>query len=361
MDLRQLGHFVAIVDEGSISGAARRLHMSQPPLSAVVAALEKEVGAPLLERHPRGVVATTPGRELALRARRLVADMATTTTAVRALATGAAGVLSVASVPSASWQITPLLLRRYLGRWPGIHVDVHEAAGPLAALRAVRERTVDAAVIYTSDPRALADQHAPDLRVTLVRRERLVLLAPADATIGHPVRVRELAHHTWVTTGTHASYPGINQVLQNLWRTAGVTPTLRIVPTLGVARIFVQAGAGISLMNESATEGSPGNVAVVNLEDALPDLHCVVVAFPDGSPTLGHLTTMLTEDRGGSGELDSDGCSAAGPLNRAREHPASRTRPVGDPYLTRGDLEVRFWDDRLTGIHGLADTLGKCE
>jgi len=31
------------------------------------------------------------------------------------------------------------------------------------------------------------------------------------------------------------------------------------------------------------------------------------------------------------------------------------------PYLTRGDLEVRFWDDRLTGIHGLADTLGKCE
>ncbi|WP_148466655.1 LysR family transcriptional regulator, partial [Paenibacillus sp. GM2] len=50
MDIRQLRYFIAIVEEGKISAAANRLHMSQPPLSQQLRAMEEELGSRLVER-----------------------------------------------------------------------------------------------------------------------------------------------------------------------------------------------------------------------------------------------------------------------------------------------------------------------
>ena len=55
MNLKQLEYFVAIAEEGQITAAARRLHISQPPLSYELAQLERELGAQLVRRGPRGV------------------------------------------------------------------------------------------------------------------------------------------------------------------------------------------------------------------------------------------------------------------------------------------------------------------
>jgi DNA-binding transcriptional LysR family regulator len=60
--LRQLEYFIAVVDEGSFTGAAARLHVSQPGLSHQILALERAFGGPLLERLNRGVRLTPAGR-----------------------------------------------------------------------------------------------------------------------------------------------------------------------------------------------------------------------------------------------------------------------------------------------------------
>ena len=78
MNLKQLEYFVAIAEEGQITAAARRLHISQPPLSYELAQLERELGTQLVRRGPRGVTLTEAGRLLYDRARRILA-MATAT------------------------------------------------------------------------------------------------------------------------------------------------------------------------------------------------------------------------------------------------------------------------------------------
>ena len=64
MNLEQLRSFVEVVRHGQIFRAAEELHISQPALSRQMAALEAEVGAPLLERHSRGVRMTKAGEAL---------------------------------------------------------------------------------------------------------------------------------------------------------------------------------------------------------------------------------------------------------------------------------------------------------
>ena len=64
MDIRQLNYFMAIVEEGNISAAAKRLHISQPPLSMQLKLLEQELGTVLLERGSRRVTLTDSGRLL---------------------------------------------------------------------------------------------------------------------------------------------------------------------------------------------------------------------------------------------------------------------------------------------------------
>ena len=72
MELKQLEYFRAIVDAGTISGAARDLHMTQPPLSYQIHQLEEELGVQLFERTSKGVILTNAGEVLYERAGNLL-------------------------------------------------------------------------------------------------------------------------------------------------------------------------------------------------------------------------------------------------------------------------------------------------
>lgn len=75
MSLTQLRYFVAVAEEGHFGRAARRLFVSQPPLSRQIRSLEDEVGARLLDRTPRGAELTPSGRVLYDRARDILASV----------------------------------------------------------------------------------------------------------------------------------------------------------------------------------------------------------------------------------------------------------------------------------------------
>lgn len=74
-DIRLLRSFLAVARESSISGAARRLFVSQQTLSEQIRQLEKSVGVPLLVRGPRGVTMTAAGERLAIGAASVAAEL----------------------------------------------------------------------------------------------------------------------------------------------------------------------------------------------------------------------------------------------------------------------------------------------
>src|ERR671936_1449943 len=126
MDLRQLRYFVVVAEERSVTRAAARLHLTQPPLSAQLARLEHELGTPLLVRHRRGVDLTEAGRHLLDHARRLLAGVDAAADSVRRLGEGRAGRLSVAFVPAAAPTVLAPLLRRYHRDRPDVALELHE-------------------------------------------------------------------------------------------------------------------------------------------------------------------------------------------------------------------------------------------
>ncbi|TQV70752.1 LysR family transcriptional regulator [Exilibacterium tricleocarpae] len=153
IDLRQLRHFIAVAEELHFHRAAKRLNMSQPPLTATVRRLEDEIGAELLERGNRIIRLTPAGKALLVHARLTVEQADLAVAAARDAAAGRVGTLRVSYVGSAMYGRLATTVRAFRRSFPNVRLELKEAT-TAAQVMALREGTSDVAVLVPPLPDA---------------------------------------------------------------------------------------------------------------------------------------------------------------------------------------------------------------
>ncbi|WP_396328974.1 LysR family transcriptional regulator [Burkholderia anthina] len=125
-DLRQLRAFTTIVACGSLGRAADALHVTQPALSRILKRLEEQVGAPLFERHSKGVQLTAFGDALLPHATLLQHEAEHAREELDAMRGFAKGTIKVGAVGSIASLVLPVAVGRVLDRWPNLRVEILE-------------------------------------------------------------------------------------------------------------------------------------------------------------------------------------------------------------------------------------------
>jgi len=120
MDFRQLRYFLAVAEEGQITKAAKRLHITQPPLSQQIQLLEKELGVRLLERSNRTIRLTEAGRTLRNRAEQMVELMNKTIVEIQEINEGLRGILTIGTITSGG-TILPQHIQAFNQKYPQIN------------------------------------------------------------------------------------------------------------------------------------------------------------------------------------------------------------------------------------------------
>ena len=138
MELRHLRYFVAVAHEGHITRAAERLHIAQPPLSQQIKGLEREIGAALFVRHPRGVTLTDAGRAFLVDAEAVLASVARAADHARRTARGESGRIAVGFTTSAPFHpLVARAIREFRTSRPNVSFVLEESSsGDLVATRA---------------------------------------------------------------------------------------------------------------------------------------------------------------------------------------------------------------------------------
>lgn len=243
MDIRQLKYFVTIINEGSISAAAKALHMSQPPLSMQIQQLEDELGCKLLERNTRHIYPTEAGQLLYKRANAILDLCASTRTELLDITEGISGNLCIGAISSVCSTTLVQWINHFHQKYEHITFDIKEA-NTYELIDMVRSGSIDLALVRTPF-------NAPDLKCISLHQEALCAIGTntylgkySDANV--PLTLNDLANLPLII------YRRWESILRNAFAKASLQP--KIICINDDARTtadFAAAGLGVGIVPTS--------------------------------------------------------------------------------------------------------------
>lgn len=190
MDIRDMKNFYAIVEEGNISNAAKRLNIAQPPLSKQMKQLEDDLGVQLFERGSRRIRLTEAGQLLRERVEQILGLVDGTIKEITELNSGLVGTLSIGTVTTSGATMLPGLLHKFHNLYPNVTFQLWEGDGN-RILELLNSRVIEVGIIRAPfDPEIYESITLPD--------EPLVIAMKGDRCIcgedPENVRLIELAN-----------------------------------------------------------------------------------------------------------------------------------------------------------------------
>jgi DNA-binding transcriptional LysR family regulator len=249
MELRHLRYFVTVADELHFGRAAKRLNMSQPPLSRQIQELEEELGFPLFIREHHKVELTGPGRVYLAQVKRILDQLDIARQEAVAIARGRKGQLRIGYGVHLPDGYLPRVVAA-LSAERNLDIDILEAPSP-RVLQMLREKTVDVAFVMTPFEKA-------GLVVRELMREPLMIVVAAGHRLGStPLSdLAQLAEEDFVVCRRYEE-PGFRELVEGLCREAGFTPRIaQAVEHKQTTIDLVAEGLGVSIIPWSATTPS---------------------------------------------------------------------------------------------------------
>lgn len=253
MTLQQLAYFLAVADVRSFTRAADMVGVAQPTLSRQLRALERDLGAPLIERGGRdGLVLTPAGEAVLPLARRMLADMDAARTAVADIVGLRRGRVRVGATPSLCIGVLADVLRVFHEQYPAIQLELVES-GSQPLERSLVRGEIDVAMVIV--PVTGVD---PALHATPLLRERLSVASPASgrspASRGS-MGMQELARRPLVVP--RQGYDVREATLQ-AFTDAGVAPKFAVQGgEMDAVLRLVEAGTGVAVVPDLVFSGRP--------------------------------------------------------------------------------------------------------
>ena len=249
MNISQLRAFIAVVDHGSFSEAARLLGLSQPAVTMQIQSLESDIGATLLDRRYRQIDPTEAGRVLIPRARKVLDEIEDARNELANLSGTITGRLTIAASTTPGQYVLPRLLGAYLREYPevGVGIVVHDTA---EVVEAVESGGAQLGMVGAKVRGARATFEA-------IGVDELLVICPPESPLAHAegLLVGDLTAEPFIMREPGS---GTRQVAESALRAEGVDPAeLRIVTELGTSEAIVRAvegGLGIGIVSRWVAE-----------------------------------------------------------------------------------------------------------
>lgn len=280
IDIRQMRYFVVLAETLHFGRAAERLHLSQPPLSRQIAALEADLGVRLLERNSRQAALTHAGRRFLEDARAVLASFDEACRNARLAERGELGELSIGFMMHAAHSVLPGLARRYMAAHPQVRLELREVV-PTSLADAVLTGRFDAGIMFYPGP-------LRGLETREIHRERLCLAVHATHPLARRalVHARDLAGEPLIAAPAEVA-PILREEIAAYCRTGGFVPTVRLETQLQQTIVsLVAENLGIALVPDSVRKLAFADVAFRDLEAAPVIAHVIVWRPGNQNPAL---------------------------------------------------------------------------
>lgn len=254
MDERRLRYFLAVVEDGGVTRAARRLHVAQPSLSQSLRALERELGAELFHRVGRGLRLTAAGEALVGPARQALRTLDAARAAVGEVAELAAGTLQVAALATLAVDPLSALIGGFRRAHPGVVVRVREPESAAALSTLVRAGECELGIAHLPLPQE-------SLRTVALGEQELLFVLPPGSESGGALAPATLREVPLVV-----SPPGTStrMLLEQALQAVEVTPRIAVETDTREAIVpLVLAGAGAALLPATLAEEAARRGAIV--------------------------------------------------------------------------------------------------
>jgi DNA-binding transcriptional LysR family regulator len=293
LDVKRMRVLREVAAERSFSAAAQKLGYTQSAVSQQIAALEREAGATLIERNPRGIRMTDAGEALVRHADKILARLAEAEAELDAIAGLRGGRLRLASFPTAGATLVPRAIAEFSKRHPGVELSLTEAEPDESIVR-LKAGELDL-ILVDDGPAAGGDDE--DIEVIHLLEDPLHLaLAPDHPLAGRRrLRFEDLAAEPWIQ-GTQVC--SCTRQLRNACTTAGFEP--RIVyesDDFQVVQGLVAAGVGVALIPGLALVSERADVVIRSLGGKAPSRQILAATQADGyrPPATAEMIAILKD------------------------------------------------------------------